>query len=127
MGKYKGFAGAGMNQSRNVSNVVKQAQKMQEEMDEARRELAEKEYEIKAGGGAVTLVITGEKVVKSLDISEEIVDPDDIETLSDILIAAFNEAVKQVDSDSESRMSQITNSLNIPSIPGLPGAFGGLG
>ena len=111
----------------NMAGLMKQAQKMQEEMDEARRELAEKEYEIKAGGGAVTLVITGEKVVKSLDISEEIVDPDDIETLSDILIAAFNEAVKQVDSDSESRMSQITNSLNIPSIPGMPGAFGGLG
>ena len=109
----------------NMANLMKQAQKMQEEMDEARHELAEKEYEIKAGGGAVKLVITGEKQVKSLEISEEIVDPDDIETLSDILIAAFNEAVKQVDSDSESRMSEITNSLNIPAIPGMPGAFGG--
>ena len=114
-------AGAG-----NMANLMKQAQKMQEEMDEARQELAEKEYEIKAGGGAVTLVITGKKEIKSLEISEEIVDPDDIETLSDILIAAFNEAVKQVDSDSESRMSQITNSINIPAIPGMPGAFGGL-
>ena len=110
----------------NMAALMQQAQKMQEEMDEARAELAEKEYEVKAGGGVVTLVITGEKEIKSLEISEDIVDPEDIETLQDILIAAFNEAIKQVDSDSESRMSRITNSLNIPSIPGMPGAFGGL-
>ena len=109
-----------------MAALMKQAQKMQEEMDEAREELSAKEYEINAGGGAVTIIINGEKEIKSLRISEEIVDPEDIETLSDILTAAFNEAIKQVEKDSEDRMSKITNSLNIPSIPGMPGAFGGL-
>ncbi len=100
----------------NMQQLMKQAQKMQEDMESKKEELAAREYEIKAGGGAVTLKINGEKEIKALDIDPEIVDPDDIETLTDILIAAFNEAVKRVDSDAENEMSQITGSLNMPGL-----------
>lgn len=100
----------------NMQHLMKQAQKMQEDMEAKKEELAAKEYEIKAGGGAVTLVINGEKEIKTLDIDPEIVDPDDIETMTDILIAAFNEAVKRVESDAENEMSQITGALNMPGL-----------
>ena len=100
----------------NMNSMIKQAQKMQEKMAELQEELDAREYEIKAGGGAVTLVINGEKEVKRLDIDPEIVDPDDIETMTDILIAAFNEAVKRVETDAENEMSAITGSLNMPGL-----------
>lgn len=100
----------------NMQGLMKQAQKMQEDMEQAKAELAEKEYTINAGGGAVTMVISGEKEIKTLDIDPEIVDPDDIETLSDILIAGFNEAIKTVDKDAEERMSKITGQMNIPGL-----------
>lgn len=99
-----------------MQHLMKQAQKMQEDMEAKKEELAAKEYEIKAGGGAVSLTINGEKVVKSLDIDPEIVDPDDIETMTDILIAAFNEAVKRVEADAEEEMGKITGSLNMPGL-----------
>ena len=102
----------------NMQGLMRQAQKMQEDMAQAKDELAAKEYEIKAGGGMVTLTITGEKEIKNLEIAPEIVDPDDIETLSDILTAAFNEAVKRVDADAEEVMGGITGSMNM-NIPGL--------
>lgn len=89
---------------------------MQEDMEAKKEELAAKEYEIKAGGGAVTLTINGDKVVKTLDIDPEIVDPDDIETMTDILIAAFNEAIKRVDADVESEMGKITGNINMPGL-----------
>ena len=89
---------------------------MQEDMEAKKEELAAKEYEVKAGGGAVTLTINGEKVVKTLDIDPEIVDPDDIETMTDILIAAFNEAIKRVEADAEEELGKITGSLNMPGL-----------
>ncbi len=100
----------------NMQQLMKQAQKMQEDMESKKEELASREYEIKAGGGAVTLTINGEKEIKSLDIDPEIVDPDDIETMTDILIAAFNEAIKRVDTDAENEMSAITGALNMPGL-----------
>ncbi|MBQ3099532.1 MAG: YbaB/EbfC family nucleoid-associated protein [Clostridia bacterium] len=102
----------------NMQGLMRQAQKMQEDMAQAKDELAAKEYEIKAGGGMVTLTINGEKEIKNLEIAPDIVDPDDIETLSDILIAAFNEAVKRVDADAEEVMGQITGGMGM-NIPGL--------
>lgn len=102
----------------NMQGLMRQAQKMQEDMAQAKDELAAKEYEIKAGGGMVTLTINGEKEIKNLEIAPEIVDPDDIETLSDILTAAFNEAVKRVDADAEEVMGQITGGMGM-NIPGL--------
>ena len=87
----------GLGGPQNMQGMIRQAQKMQEQMTELQEQLDSREYEVKAGGGAVTVVITGKKEIKSLNIAPEIVDPDDIETLTDVLTAAFNEAIKRVD------------------------------
>ena len=100
----------------NMQSMIKQAQKMQEEMEKTQAELEEKEYETQAGGGAVKVKISGKKEITSLEISPDIVDPDDIETLSDILVAAVNEAIKKVDDTNSSEMNKITSGLNIPGI-----------
>ena len=83
-------------------------------MNNLQSELESKEYEVSAGGGMVKLVITGKKEVKSMTISPEIVDPDDIETLEDIVVAAVNEAIKRVEDNAAAEMQKITGSLNIP-------------
>lgn len=103
----------------NMQAMMRQAQKMQEEMTALQAELEEKEYEIKAGGGAVNLKMNGKKEVISLDIAPEIVDPDDIETLSDVLVAAFNEGIKRVESEAADKMGQITGGIGNLGIPGL--------
>ena len=100
----------------NMAGMIRQAQKMQEQMEALQEQLDAREYEVKAGGGMVTLKINGKKELLSLDINPEIVDPDDIETLSDILIAGFNEAVKRVDETNKKEMSAITGDMNIPGI-----------
>ena len=99
----------------NMQGMLRQAQKMQEEMEALRAELDTREYEIKAGGGMVSVKINGKKQILSMEIKPEIVDPDDIETLTDIVIAAVNEAIKIVEDTNEQEMSKITGS----SIPGL--------
>ena len=106
----KGYGGG----PQNMQSMLKQAQKMQEDMAELQDDLDSREYEIKAGGGVVSITITGKKEVKNIEISPDIVDPDDIETLSDILVAAFNEAIKKVEDTNQQEMSKITGSLNIP-------------
>ena len=100
----------------NMNNMIRPAQKMQEDMATLQQELEEREYEVSAGGGVVTVKINGKREVLAIDIEPEIVDPDDIETLSDILIAAVNEAIKKVDEVSESEMSKITGQMNIPGL-----------
>ena len=97
-----------------MQGMIKQAQKMQERMAELQEELDAREYEIKAGGGAVTLTINGKKEVSALEIAPEIVDPDDIETLSDIIIAAVNEAIKKVEDTNNEEMSKITGGMSMP-------------
>lgn len=103
----------------NMQAMLRQAQKMQEDMEAARAELEETEYSVNAGGGAVSLTINGKKEITSLEISPDIVDPDDIETLSDVLTAAFNEAIKRVEADAEDKMGKITGTLGNLGIPGL--------
>ena len=103
----------------NMNAMLQQAQKMQEEMAALQEELESREYEVSAGGGAVTVKINGKKQILSLDIQPEIVDPDDIETLSDILVAAVNEAVRKVEDTSNEEMSKVTGALGMPGIPGL--------
>ena len=98
----------------NMQSMLKQAQKMQEDMAAKQAELEEREYDISAGGGVVNVKINGKKEILSVKLAEEIVDPDDIETLTDILTAAVNEAIKKVEAVSSSEMSQITGSLNLP-------------
>ena len=101
----------------NMSEMIKKAQKMQEEMAATQAALEEKEYEISVGGGAVTVKINGKREFLALNIDPDVVDPDDVEMLSDILIAAINEAIKKVDSVSEEEMAKISGQM------GLPGMF----
>ena len=97
MAKRGGFPG-GM--PGNMSNLMKQAQRMQREMEEKQKKLEESEFTATAGGGAVLVVVTGSKNLKSLTISPDAVDPDDVEMLQDLIIAAVGEAMKQVDDES---------------------------
>ena len=98
----------------NMNSMLRQAQKMQEDMQTLQAELDEKEYEVSAGGGVVKVKINGKREILSIDIEPEIVDPDDIETLSDILVAAINEAIKRVNDTNEKEMAAITGSMNMP-------------
>ncbi|MBR6559271.1 MAG: YbaB/EbfC family nucleoid-associated protein [Clostridia bacterium] len=100
----------------NMNSMLRQAQKMQEDMQTLQAELDEKEYEVSAGGGVVKVKINGKREILGIDIAEEVVDPDDIETLSDILVAAVNEAIKKVDDTNSAEMNKITSGLNIPGI-----------
>lgn len=98
----------------NMNAMIRQAQKMQEDMETLQAELETREYEISAGGGMVGVKINGKKEILSIDIKPEIVDPDDIETLSDILVAAVNEAIGRVEKTNSEEMNKITGNLNMP-------------
>ena len=100
----------------NMNAMNRQAQKMQEDMEALQEELDAREYDISAGGGVVGVKINGKKEILSIDIKPEIVDPDDIETLSDILVAAVNEAIKRVEDTNSAEMSKITGSAGIPGL-----------
>ena len=103
-------------QGNGMADMLKQAQKMQADMQAKQAELEEAEYTVTAGGGAVTVRITGQKEIKSLEIAPEIVDPDDIETLSDILVAAMNEAIKRVEDTNNEELNKITGPMNLPGL-----------
>ncbi len=109
----------GMGGGQSMQSMIKQAQKIQEDMETLQNELNEREYDIAAGGGAVTVKINGKLEVLGIDIKPEVVDPDDIETLSDILVAAVNEAIKKVNTTNNEEMGKVTGGLNVPNIPGL--------
>ena len=100
----------------NMQAMLRQAQKMQEDMAALQEDLDSREYEIKAGGGVVTVKINGKKEVLSIDIEPEIVDPDDVETLSDILVAAVNEAIKRVETTNAAEMDKVTKGMNMPGL-----------
>lgn len=98
----------------NMQSMIKQAQKMQEDMAAMQAELEEREYDVAAGGGVVNVKINGKKEILSVKIDPEVVDPDDIETLEDLITAAVNEAIKKVESVSQDEMSKITGSMSLP-------------
>jgi DNA-binding YbaB/EbfC family protein len=102
-----------------MNDMLKQAQKMQEDMANLQAELEEREYDISAGGGAVNLKINGKKQVLELNIAPEIVDPDDVETLADIIIAAVNEGISKVEKVSETEMAKVTGGMGM-GMPGMP-------
>lgn len=116
MGKYKGFSGAGMNQKQNMNSVIKQAQKMQEEMERVQKETEEEQVEATSGGGAVKVVVNGKKELISIKLDPDAVDPNDVETLEDLIIAAVNEGVKKAEEIMSERMGAITGGLNIPGL-----------
>ena len=115
MAKRGGFPG-GM--PGNMNNLMKQAQRMQRQVEETTKELEEKEYSASAGGGAVTVTVSGKKEVLSVKLAEEVVDPDDIEMLQDLIVAATNEALRKMDEESQAAMSKLTGGLG-----GLGGGF----
>ena len=97
-----------------MQSMLKQAQKMQEDMAAKQAELEEREYDVSAGGGVVNVKINGKREILSVKLAEEIVDPDDIETLEDLVVAAVNEAIKKVDAISSEEMGRITGSMSLP-------------
>lgn len=100
----------------NMQQQLKQVQAMQREMEAAQEELADKEVTATSGGGAVEITVNGSKQITKLDISTEVIDPDDKEMLQDLVIAAVNEAMRQVDTMMESAMNRITGGINIPGL-----------
>ena len=103
----------------NMQAMLKQAQKMQEDMTAMQEELETREYDVSAGGGVVNVKINGKKELLSVKISPEVVDPDDIETLEDLIVAAVNEGIKKVEASSSEEMQKITGSMGL----GFPGMF----
>ena len=116
MAKRGGFPG-GMGMG-NMNNLMKQAQKMQRQMEEQQKALEEKEFTAKAGGGAVEVTVTGKREITKVHLSEEVVDPDDIEMLEDLITAAVNEALRQVEEANASNLSKLTGGM---------GGLGGFG
>ena len=110
MAKRGGFPG-GM--PGNMNNLMKQAQKMQKQMEENQKALEEKEFTATAGGGAVEVTVTGKKEVTKVKLAEEVVDPDDIEMLEDLIVAATNEALRMLEEDSAKSMEALTGGLNL--------------
>lgn len=104
--------------SGNMNQMIRQAQKMQEKITKVQEELATKEYTATAGGGMVEVIVNGSKEVTRLSIKPEAVDPEDVEMLEDMVMAAVNEAIRIAGQDYETRMNQVTDG-----IPGMPGIF----
>lgn len=102
--------------AQNMQGMIKQAQKMQERMAEVTAEIDEMNFTSTVGGGAVEIVMGGNKVVKSLTIKPEVVDPDDIEMLQDLLVAAYNEVMSQVTLKTEEEMNKVTGGMNMPGL-----------
>ena len=100
----------------NMQAMLRQAQKMQEDMAVLQEDLDNREYEVSVGGGVIGVKINGKKEILAIDIKPEIVDPDDIETLSDILVAAVNEAIKRVETTNSEEMAKISGNMNIPGL-----------
>lgn len=112
-----GFPG-GMGGMGNMGNLMKQAQKMQRDMEKVQQDLENKIVEASAGGGAITVVATAKKEIKEINIKPEVVDPEDVEMLQDLILAAVNEALRKADELSNSEMGKITGGLG-----GFPGLF----
>lgn len=117
MAKRGGFPGGGM--PGNMANLMKQAQKMQRQMEEQAKEMETKEFVATAGGGAVEVTVSGAREVLKVKLDQEVVDPDDIEMLEDLIVAATNEALRKVEEASTSAMSKLTGGFG----GGMPGMF----
>ncbi|MGN0515599.1 YbaB/EbfC family nucleoid-associated protein [Eubacterium sp.] len=100
----------------NMQAMLKQAQKMQEDIEAKRLELEQKEYVVTSGGGMVEITMTGKHEVKAIGINPEVVDPEDVEMLEDMLVAALNEVTRQIDEEAERELNSVTGGLNIPGL-----------
>ena len=113
MAKKGGFPGM---MPGNMNNMLKQVQKMQNDMQKMQEELSNKEFETTSGGGAVTVRVNGKKELLSIKIKEEVVDKDDVEMLEDLILSAVNQAMSQADASMSSALSSVTGGMNIPGL-----------
>ena len=118
MSKRGGFPGMGGFGGMNLNQLMKEAKKMQSDVEKSQEELAAKEFEASAGGEAVKVKVSGSKQIKEIKIKPEVLDPDDVEMLEDLIVAATNEALRKCEEESQASMSKITG--------GLSGLGGGL-
>lgn len=113
MGKRGGFPGGmGFSGGMNINSLMKEAKKMQADMEQSQVELASKEFNATAGGGAIKVAVSGEKKVKSIEIQKDVVDPDDVEMLQDLILTCINDAMKQVDDEQTKQLGK----FNIPGL-----------
>ena len=112
MAKRGGFPGMGGFGGMNINSLMKEAKKMQADLEKSQTELANKEFEASAGGGAVTVKVSGQKEIKELTLQKDVVDPDDVEMLQDLIVTCINQAFKQVDDAQASAMGK----YNIPGL-----------
>ncbi|MCI8417637.1 MAG: YbaB/EbfC family nucleoid-associated protein [Lachnospiraceae bacterium] len=117
MAKRGGFPG-GMGMPGNMNNLMKQAQRMQRQMEESQKELETKEFTAAAGGGAVEVTVSGKKEVTKVKLSQEVVDPDDVEMLEDLIMAATNQALRQMEEETAAAMSKLTGGMG--GLGGMP-------
>ena len=110
MAKHGGFPG-GMGMPGNMNNLMKQAQKMQKQMEEAQENLEASEMTASAGGGVVEVTVNGNKEIKNIKIDPDVVDPEDVETLEDLITAAVNEAIRKMEEQTQEEMSKITGGM----------------
>lgn len=109
----KGYGSGGPG---NIQQLARQAQKMQEDMDTVTKELEERDYTATAGGGAVTVTVKGTMEISSIEIKPEVVDPEDVEMLSDLVLAAVNEAIRNAKAEKEEQLEKISGGINIPGL-----------
>ena len=107
----KGAGGA-----QNMNQVIKQAQRMQDEITELQEQIEARDFSATAGGGAVEVVLTGKKTIKSLTLKPEVVDPEDIEMLQDLIISAVNEAINNIEAETEAERGKITGGVSLPGL-----------
>ena len=112
MAKRGGFPGMGGFGGMNINNLMKEAKKMQADMEKSQAELATKEFDATAGGGAISVKVTGEKVIKEIKIQKDVVDPDDVEMLEELILTCVNEALRKVDSAQAAQLGK----FNIPGL-----------
>ncbi|MCR5221610.1 MAG: YbaB/EbfC family nucleoid-associated protein [Lachnospiraceae bacterium] len=113
MAKRGGFPG-GMGMPGNMNNLMKQAQRMQRQMEESQKEMETREFTATAGGGAVEVTVSGKKEVTKVTLKPEVVDPEDIEMLEDLIMAAVNEAYRKVEEETQNAMSKFTGGMGLP-------------
>lgn len=113
MAKRGGFGG-GMPGGMNMNNLIKQAQKMQADMQKQQEELEAKEIETSVGGGAVVVKMNGKKELTDISIKPDVVDPDDLEMLQDLVLTAVNQAIREIDDIQKAQMSKLTGGMNLP-------------
>jgi DNA-binding YbaB/EbfC family protein len=117
MGKRGGFPGGGFSGGgggMNINKLMKEAQKMQEEMARGQEELGSQDFTAASGGGAVKIVMSGTKELKEVKIAPDVVDPDDVEMLQDLIVAAFNEVNRKIDEQTNEKMGKLTGGMKLP-------------